>query len=101
MCSLFKFLKYDDKVILSKLDSITYLLEQIILKENIMSKELDNLTEEVAKVTSVEQSAIALLQGLSAQIVALKTDPVALQALADSLDASSQALADAVAANTI
>ena len=85
---------------IAKLDRLILLIEQVITKEIHMSVELDNLTAEVAEVNSVQQSAITLLQGLSAQIASLKTDPVALQALADSLDASSKALADAILANT-
>lgn len=83
-----------------KLDIIIELLQTIIKKENTMSLELDRLTTEVAEVNTVQQSAIDLLKGLSAQIEALKLDPVALQALSDSLDASSNALAQAVVANT-
>lgn len=62
--------------------------------------DLTALTAEVTRNSDVDQSAIILLNGLAAQIVALKTDPVALQALADQLKASSTALADAVTANT-
>lgn len=65
-----------------------------------MSAELDALTAEVAAVTTVEQSAIALINGLAAQLAAAGTDPAKLQALHDSLAASSTALAAAVAANT-
>ena len=90
--------KYEN--LTQKLDKLTALVNVVIKKENAMSKELDNLTAEVTEVLDVQQSAILLLQGLSAQIQAIKTDPVALQALADSLDASSNALAAAIAANT-
>jgi len=62
--------------------------------------DLTALTAEVARNTSVDESAIVLLTGLAAQIEALKTDPVALQGLADTLRGSSDALAAAVAANT-
>ena len=65
-----------------------------------MSQELDALEAEVSRNTTVDQSAITLLQGLAAQIEQLKTDPVKLQALADSMRGSSDALAAAVAANT-
>lgn len=65
-----------------------------------MSAELDALTAAVARDVEVETSAITLINGLAAQIVALKNDPVALQALADSLTTSADALAAAVAANT-
>ena len=65
-----------------------------------MASDLTVLTAEVTKNTEVDQSAIVLLNGLSAQIAALKNDPAALQALADSLNASSAAMAAAVVANT-
>jgi hypothetical protein len=65
-----------------------------------MSEQLDKLTTEVTETVTIQQSAILLLQGLSAQIAAMKDDPIALQGLADSLDASSNALAEAIAANT-
>jgi hypothetical protein len=65
-----------------------------------MSKELDDLTAEVAQVTSVEASALALIQGLAAQLAAAGTDPAKLAALTSSLKASADALAQAVLANT-
>jgi hypothetical protein len=63
-------------------------------------QELDTLKASVAQTTTVEQSAIELLQGLSAQIASLKTDPAALQALSDSLSAKASELAAAITANT-
>jgi hypothetical protein len=83
-----------------KLDIIIELLQTVIKKEIIMSKELDALTVEVAKTTDVTTSAITLLKGLAVQISALKLDPVALQALADQLNVNSKGLADAVVENT-
>ena len=65
-----------------------------------MSAELDTLTQKVEETTTVEQSAIELLNGLSAQIASLKNDPVKLQALSDSLGAKSSELAAAIQANT-
>ena len=65
-----------------------------------MSIQLDNLTAQVAANTSVISSALTLIQGLAAQLASAGTDPVALQALYDSLAASDTALAAAVAANT-
>ena len=62
--------------------------------------DLTALTAEGTRNSDVDQSAILLLNGLAAQIVALKSDPVALQALADQLKASSDKLAEAVTANT-
>lgn len=65
-----------------------------------MSKELDDLKAAVTAEDTVIDSAITLLQGLATQIASLKTDPAALQALSDEVKAKSQALADAVTANT-
>lgn len=87
-----------------KLDSIIALVKalgvQLRVQGETMSQALDTLTQKVAETTTVEDSAIQLLTGLSAQIAALKTDPVALQALADSLSSKSAELAAAVIANT-
>lgn len=62
--------------------------------------QLDALTAEVTRNTEVDAGAIALINGLAAKIIELKNDPAALQALADSMKSSSDALAAAVSANT-
>jgi hypothetical protein len=61
---------------------------------------LDTLTADVTTNTSVEQSAVTLIGNLAAQIKAAGTDPVALKALTDQLEANDAALAAAVTANT-
>lgn len=73
---------------------------QLAQKESDIMADLTALTAEVARNTEVDQSAITLLNGLAAQIETLKTDPAALQALADQLKGSSDQLAAAVVANT-
>ena len=75
-------------------------LAVIFTKQEQAMTDLTALTAEVTRNTEVDQSAIALLTGLAAQIEALKTDPIALQALADTMKGSSDALAAAVVANT-
>lgn len=65
-----------------------------------MSAELDTLTVQVHANTSVVQSAITLINGISARIQAAGTDPAALAALTTELESQDQALAAAVAANT-
>jgi len=65
-----------------------------------MSAELDTLKAEVARNTDVEKSAVALLQGLKAQLDAAGTDPVALKALSDQLGSNDADLAAAIVANT-
>lgn len=65
-----------------------------------MSEQLDALTQQVTATEAVEDSAILLLNGLSAQIASLKEDPAALQKLSDELASKSSELAAAVTANT-
>jgi peptidoglycan hydrolase CwlO-like protein len=83
-----------------ELRRLSGLIESLRGEIHHMAGELDALTREVAENKSVMESAATLLTNLSAQIRALATDPAKLQALADSLDANSAALAAAVAANT-
>ncbi len=65
-----------------------------------MAADLTALTDAVANNTTIDESAITLIEGLAVQIASLKNDPVALQALADSLNSESGKLAAAVATNT-
>lgn len=63
---------------------------------------LTDLQAQVAANTSVEASAVTLIQGLAAQIAAAvgANDTAALQALSSQLNSSATALAAAVTANT-
>jgi hypothetical protein len=91
-----------DKQVHDKLDIIIRLLKLIIKGEQIMSAEFDALTAQVAEQKTVEDSAIALINGLAAQIKALgdAPTPAQLSALTASLNASATSLASAVSANT-
>lgn len=61
---------------------------------------LDDLKTKVDNEATVEQSAITLLQGISAQLAAAKNDPVKIQAIADELDSNTATLSAAITANT-
>lgn len=61
---------------------------------------LDTLTADVANETSLDQSAINLIKNLAAEITAAGTDPVALKALTDTMEANAAGMAEAIAANT-
>jgi len=61
---------------------------------------LDQLTADVANETTVDASVETLLTNLSAQITAAGTDPVALKALTDQMEANAAALSAAITANT-
>jgi transcriptional regulator of heat shock response len=88
---------------LSHLTEIVYLLRMELKKGfSNMANILDALQAEVTKVEGVEDSAIALLQGLSQQLkdALAANDPAKIQAIIDELDAKTTALAVAVTANT-
>lgn len=65
-----------------------------------MATSLERLITQVAETTAVEASAIALIRDLASRLSAIATDPVAVQALAEQLKISADALAAAIAANT-
>jgi hypothetical protein len=89
-----------DETLLRSLDDIKKMLGLVIQKENHMSQELDDLTASVAAEGTVIDSAIVLLNGLSAALAAAGTDPVKLAALKSDIDGKTASLADAIAANT-
>lgn len=65
-----------------------------------MSAELDRLKASVTALTTVAASSEALMGRLAQLIRDNANDPVALNALADEIDADTAGLAEAVAANT-
>jgi len=83
-----------------QLNRIEDALSILLRKVDAMSAALDALKLQVEQTTTLEQSAIVLIQGLAAQIESLKNDPVEIQGVVDRLRASAQSLAEAVAANT-
>ncbi len=83
-----------------KLDRVLTVLNAVLKLEVAMTLELDNLTAEVTRNGDVEQSAIVLINGIAAQLLAAKDDPAKIAALSASLKGSADNLAAAVAANT-
>jgi hypothetical protein len=93
-----------EKQVLGKLDQILSGVLALMTKGIVMSQALDELIAQVAKNQEVEASAILLIQGISQQLkdaIANGADPVKLAELTLQLDNSAQALAAAVAANTV
>lgn len=84
----------------AKLDACLAAL--IILRQEIekMAKTLADVQADVTAEDSVIDSAVALLQGLAAQVAALQPNQAAIDALAADIEAKTTALANAVAANT-
>lgn len=84
-----------------KLDRIITLLNREIAMTAETQKALDDLNAAVAEQTTVEASIETLLNGLSAQIAALKvgqTDPVVIAALNDATNIVKATVARAQAA---
>jgi Na+-transporting NADH:ubiquinone oxidoreductase subunit NqrF len=80
---------------------ITLVLVILILRKvYIMANEMERMTTEVSEATTVMESAKTLLSTLADEIRANANNAIAMGQLADSLDAKSNELAEAVAANT-
>ena len=78
-------------------------LRNLILKElKHMALTLDDLLTKVTNLTTVDDSLVALCQGLSEQLKAAiaANDPAKIQAVADALDAETAKITAAVTANT-
>lgn len=72
----------------------------VLAMEEDMTVQLDALRTEVEQSRSVTEGAATMLTGLAEQIRALKDDPAQLEALAAQLDQQTNALANAIQANT-
>jgi hypothetical protein len=84
----------------NKLDAILKMLRESKGREVAMSVEMDALVVAVNENTSLDDSVIALLNGLSAQILDAAGDKTKATALAAEVQAKSAAVAAAIAANT-
>jgi archaellum component FlaC len=84
----------------SSLSELRNAVNNLTTEVRKVTKELQALSDQVAQNTTVEASAITLIQGIADQLAAMKDDPAAVAALADQLKASASALGVAVTANT-
>jgi hypothetical protein len=85
------------------LDTLQTILEQLDIlnwKADRIMSDLTSLTAAVTAETTVEASAVTLLNQLAADIAAAGTDPVALAAIVTNIQTSSTALAAAITADT-
>jgi hypothetical protein len=87
-----------------KLDLVLEYLERfghhLFTKERELMSAISDLEAQVAVTTTVEKSALTLIEGFAAQLAAAGTDAAKLATLQADLKASADALAAAVAANT-
>jgi len=96
------YLHNGDDELKGRLVQIQSSLEALLKRSGAMAGELKALQDRVTEVTTVEQSAITLIQGLKQQLDAAiaSGDPAALQALSDQLGTSDATLAKAITDNT-
>ena len=91
--------------LIARLTRIEIMLKATQTQETKMAVDLASLTAEVTRNTTVQQSVVALVQSLAAQIAAIpaSSDPTtqaALDALKATLSSNDDAIAAAVTANT-
>lgn len=91
---------HENEEIMPMLRHLHEIIHLLLEKVNIMSAEMDRLKASVAALTSAEKSLVALVKQLAQMIRDNATDPAALAALADEIDADSSEIAAAVTENT-
>jgi chromosome segregation ATPase len=85
---------------IAALQRVEAVLTTLVAKGEAVSVELDALTAEVERNTTVDESAITLMEQLAQMLRDHADDPAAIRSLADKLETSSSRLATAVTANT-
>jgi hypothetical protein len=83
-----------------RIAEIYSMVSTLIKGATAVATDLSELTTAVENNTSVSQSAIALVDGLKAQLDAAGTDPVALRELSQALSNNSDKLSQALTRNT-
>ena len=91
-----------DYLILNRLDTILRQIRKLTKKVTRMSETIQELTDRVAELETVGDSAIELLNGLKAQLDAAiaNNEMSQVKALSDRIGAQTQEMADAIVANT-
>jgi flagellin-specific chaperone FliS len=81
---------------------VTRLLKKILKEEEKIMATMQELRSAVERNTSVDDSVLTLLSGISQQLkdAQAQNDPQAIQDVINQLDANTQKMTDAVSANT-
>jgi hypothetical protein len=90
----------DGQILAAQLTNLTAQQQKENELMSAMTDAVTALTNQVTANTTVEGSALVLIQGIAAQITAAAGNPAQVTALASQLKTSADALAAAVAANT-
>jgi hypothetical protein len=91
----------EDDEILFRLARIESLLTKLNRKVKTMSAKFDALIAEVAELSTVTAGAIVLLDELKAKIDEAAGDPAMIAQIVADIDASKDALAEALVRNTV
>lgn len=93
---------HPDEDTAERLERIEQMLGQILKGEGKIMASISDVNAAVAAQTTVEQSVIALLNGISQQLKDAQAsgDPAAIDQVVANINANTKALSDAVAANT-
>lgn len=91
-----------DPEVLRRLSVVIHKLDLIIDRQETIMTVMDDLKAAVTRNTSVDDSVLALLQGISQQLkdAQAANDPQAIADVIAQLDANTQKMTDAVTANT-
>jgi len=89
-----------EPLLVDVLNEIRVCVHNLERKVNHIMAILDPLAAEVTETKTIIESAVTLIEGIAAQLEEHKNEPAEIQRLADELNASSDALAAAVQANT-
>lgn len=91
---------FDDPTPDPRLDEILRLLRRVTTQEKTIMADLSALTNAIRSNSDAVDSAVTLIQELAQKISDAGTDPQALAALVDELNAKDAELAQAIVANT-
>lgn len=83
-----------------KLDHLHHMIHQVKEGMLVMSAAMDRLIQEAQEQTSAIDAVLGVLERIAGEIRGNAEDPVAINKIADELDASQQKIAAAIAANT-
>lgn len=93
-------IRLEDPSTAGRFDEVNAKLDKLLQKVTTTMSFIDDLRTEVERTTTLEQSAITLIQGLSQQISDAAGNEAAVRDLASQLSSQADALAAALPANT-
>lgn len=99
VCEHYRDRREADRCVEAKIDTLLVKVEHLLQKGIAIVTELENLQAAVGRVTTEVGEAATELRRLAQLIIDSRTDPAAIQAAADAINAQADALDAAVAEN--